>query len=216
MIRGSTFEPTWSYEDRGTNQEPSVITADWSEGVFTLTVQHNGPVDITIDCAGEGEDRLESFRLGKLVPPARPPFYEGPRQYEAEHFDYKFIEENVTNGIRRGVLNYTGQGYLRFGSNPGAAVRAHVRAPKDGTYTLGIRYSVPNVVVDTIDVYVNGIKVATPRFVGTADYSDWAVHELEIPLTEGANTIEFIAHEDIGAASSIYFDHIIIDGDFSL
>lgn len=216
VIRGSTFEPTWSYEDRGTNQEPSVITADWSEGVFTLTVQHNGPVDITIDCAGEGEDRLESFRLGKLVPPARPPFYEGPRQYEAEHFDYKFIEENVTNGIRRGVLNYTGQGYLRFGSNPGAAVRAHVRAPKDGTYTLGIKYSVPNVVVDTIDVYVNGIKVATPRFVGTADYSDWAVHELEIPLTEGANTIEFIAHEDIGAASSIYFDHIIIDGDFSL
>jgi len=216
VIRGSISEPTWSYVDRGTNQIPSVITSDWSNGVFTLTVSHNGPVDIVINCAGSAVDRLEEYTMGTVVPPDRPPFYTGPRQYEAEHFDYKFIEENVTNGIRRGVYNYTGQGYVRFGTNPGAAVRAHVKAPKDGVYTLGIKYSVPGVDIDTIDIYVNGTKIATPVFTATSDYSDWAMYELEVPLVTGANTIEMIAHEQVRGAKSIYFDHIILDGDFSL
>lgn len=212
VIYGSSMEPTWSYNDRGTNQRPSNITSDWSDGIFTLTVKHNGPVDITIECAGTVTDRLDSYSTATIIPPERPEFYTGPRQYEAEHFDYKNVAESVANGIRRGISNYTGQGYLRFGTDPRASARAHVNVPHDGTFTLETRYSVPGVDLGSIDLYVNGIKVATPNFKRTTGLSDWAIHQQEIELTEGANTIEFKASAQ--GTSSIQFDHIVIDGDF--
>jgi len=62
--------------------------------------------------------------------------------------------------------------------------------------------------VSTIDLYVNGVKVATPAFTQTPTLSDWAINQQNVILNAGNNTIEFKANG--AAASSVYFDGIVV------
>jgi hypothetical protein len=206
-IYGSSSEPTYSWYDRASHQA-STVTKSWSSGVFTLTVQHNGSLDITVNCAGTATGRLTDYTPAVLATPAKPLIYTGPLQYEAECFDYKYITGIVKGGYSEPVRNYTGQGYLRFGTNSAASVRDYVKVLKDGTYRLETKYSVTGANINTIDLYVNGTKVATPTFNQTATLSDWAINKQDINLNAGENTIEFKANA--AGASSIYFDNIVV------
>lgn len=206
-IFGSTLEPTYSYVDRG-NHQASVLSKTWSGGVFTLTVRHNGPLDLYVNCAGPATGRLTAFTPAVVTPPAPPLVYTGPLQFEAEHFDYKSIASVITSGWDKPVRNYRGQGYVQFGTSVAAGLRDSVTVRRAGTYRLETRYSVTGANVNTIDLYVNGIKVATPAFTTTATLSDWAIHSTNVTLNLGANTIEFRANG--AAASSVYFDGIVV------
>jgi hypothetical protein len=206
-IYGSTSEPTYSWYDRASHQA-SIVTKRWSGGVFTLTVQHNGPLDITVNCAGSAAGRLTSYQTAAITAPFKPLIYTGPRQYEAENFDYKNIAVNVTNGVNQGIANYTGQGYMRFGTNSAARIRDYVTVLKTGAYRLETKYAVTGANISSIDLYVNGTKAAAPTFTQTATLSDWAVNKQNITLNAGTNTIEFRANA--AGASSIYFDNIVI------
>jgi hypothetical protein len=206
-IYGSTSEPTYSWTDRGSHQASSV-TKSWTGGVFTLTIQHNGSLDITINCAGTATGRLTDYTPAVLASPDKPMVYTGPLQYEAECFDYKNIAGIVESGYGEPVRNYTGQGYVQLGTNSAAAVRDTVTVLKSGTYRLETRYSVTGANISTIDLYVNGIRAAMPTFTQTPSLSDWAVHKQNITLNAGANTIEFRANAT--GASSIYFDNIVV------
>lgn len=214
-IYGSNSRPTFFYTDRGTDyQIPSNITSDWSNGVFTLVVRHNGPIDITVNCAGSAINRLTSSTESSVIAPEKPQFYTGPRQYEAEHWDYRNIADNVPNGIGRGILNYTGQGYMQFGTDPRASARVNINAPKEGTYSLETKYSVTGSDITSIDLYVNGNRVATPTFNRVETLSDWTINTQKIKLNAGANSVEFRANA-VGA-SSIYFDNIVLIGDYNI
>lgn len=210
-IYSSSSQPTFTYEDRGVNQTASVVTSDWSNGVFTLTVKHNGPIDITINCSGTASNRLTSYTQAKLTPPDGPSFYTGPRQFEAEHFDYKNIEGNVTSGAQKGINNYTGQGYMKFGTNANAAVKDTVTTTKSGTFTFKLKYAVTSA-ASGLELYVNGVKTASPTLSQTSSLSDWAVYEQSISLNAGQNTIELKATSTL--ASSLYLDNFIVEGDF--
>lgn len=208
-IHGSSSEPTWSFVDRGEHQA-SIVTSDWSNGVFTLTVRHNGPLDITVNAAGTATDRLTEYTPATIVTPAAPLPYTGPLQYEGEHFDFRNTAGYVANAAldTPSVDNFTGQGYIRFGTNSAAAVRDTVTVLKDGDYRLQTRYSLTGANVNSIDLYVNGINLGAPSFVQTGSYSTWSVAEVTIPLNAGANTIEFRARAT--APSSVYFDNIVL------
>ncbi|WP_338290080.1 glycoside hydrolase family 98 domain-containing protein [Luteolibacter sp. LG18] len=206
-IYGATSEPTWSYTDRASHQA-SVVTKSWTGGILTLTVQHNGALDLTVNCSGAGTGRLTAYTPAVLTPPAAPLAYPGIRQYEAECFDYKNITGITTSAYAGSIRNYTGQGYLQFGNGSTAAVRDAVTAPKAGTYRLETRYAVTTGNIGSVDLYVNGTKVATPLFNQTATLSDWAVHKQAITLNAGSNTIEFRANATGGG--SLYFDSIAI------
>lgn len=206
-IYGSTNTPSWSYVERGSHQA-STVTSNWSGGVFTLTVQHNGALDITMNCAGTNSGRLTAFTPATLVAPSQPLLFPGPRQYEAECFDYKNIAGITSSGYSGSIRNYTGQGYLNFGTSSSAAVRDSVTVLKSGTYKLQTRYAVTGADISTIDLYVNDVKAATPTFTQTATLSDWSVLETDIALNAGTNTVEFKANAT--AASSVYFDNIVI------
>ena len=188
----STSEPTWSYAERG-NHQPSVITKTWTGGVFTLSVQHNGPLDLTVNCAGAATGRLTAYTPASVAAPARPSAYVGPRQYEAECFDYKNIGGIVRGGNTGAIRNYTGQGYLQFGTGSASAVRDSVSVLKAGAYRLEIRYAVTGADITSVDLYVNGARIGTPAFTRTPTLSDWAVLEQTISLNAGANTVEFRA-----------------------
>ena len=206
-IYGSSSEPTFSFTDRADHQA-SAVTKSWSGGVFTLDVSHNGSLDIRINCSGTATGRLTEYQTANIVVPGSPAVYAGPRQYEAESFDYKNIAGIVKNGYDRNIRSYTGQGYLQFGTNAAASVRDHVTVLNDGVYTLEIKYTVTGGDVNTIDLYVNGAKAAAPSFSQTASLSNWAVNSLNVDLNKGVNTIEFRANAR--AAQPIYFDNIVV------
>lgn len=206
-INGSSAQPTWSFTDRGSHQA-SVVSSGWSGGVFTLTVQHNGALDITVNCAGTATGRLTAYTPSTVIPPALPVIYQGPVQHEAEHFDYKSIAGNTANGVSGAIRNYTAQGYLQFGTNAAASVRDSLYVTHGGPYQLRTRYSVTGGNVGTISVYVNGSNVATPVFTPTASTSTWAVNTQTVTLNAGFNTIEFRAAS--AAPYSLYFDNIVL------
>ena len=61
-IYGSTNKPQMTYTDRATPASCS-ISEDWTNGVYTMTVIHNGAVDITVNCAGNAIEKLNIRRL---------------------------------------------------------------------------------------------------------------------------------------------------------
>ena len=208
-IYGSSVEPTFSYEDRG-NHVSSNMVKNWSNNVFTLTVTHNGALDLTVNCSGRASGRETAYQTAVITLPDLPQVYEGTLQYEAENFDYKNITKIQKNGYNSGISNYTAQGYLNFGTKSSASVRKTINVPDAGYYTLRTRYRAPSALLTTIDLYVNGIKVATPEFVRTENRSDvWNVNTQSVNLRKEKNTIEFRANSS--AAGDFYLDHIIIE-----
>lgn len=210
-IYGSAEEPSYTYQDRGLGQTPAQIVSDWTDGVFTLTIRHNGPLELTVACAGTASDRKTEYQSAVVSPPEAPAFYTGPRQYEAEHFDYKNTEELVRNGCRTGVSGFQGQGYMKFGTKKTAAVRDTVNTAKGGSFTMKLRYAILKD-TNSVDLYVNGQLTATLSLTATESYSDWAVLEQEIVLEEGQNIIELKASSNL--ESSLYLDNFVIEGDF--
>ncbi|MBN2785582.1 MAG: carbohydrate-binding protein [Pontiellaceae bacterium] len=205
-IHGSTSQPTYSFTDRG-NHQASVLSESWVGGVFTLTVQHNGPLDMTINCEGTAEGRLTAYTSAAITAPDQPMEYTGPRQYEGECFDFKSIDGIDWNAAPGSILNFTGQGFLRFGSSSSAAVRDTVTVLKAGTYRIETRYSNAGGNRSNIHLYVNGVDAATPVFANTGSYSSWQNVDEEIILNAGENTIEFKA---AGTGANVYFDNIVV------
>jgi len=205
-IFGSTSEPTWSYVERGKHQA-STITEQWQNGVFTLSILHNGPVDISVNCSGTAANRLTTYQTATLIEPIAPPFYTGPRQYEAECFDRKNVSNAVASGSGGTIRNYTGQGYIQFGVSSAAAVRDTVNVLKNGIYNLMVRYSALGN-VSTVDLYVNGVKVGTPTFTSTATESNWAVLTQSINLNAGNNVIMLKANA--AGAHNINIDNFVV------
>lgn len=206
-IYGSSSKPTYSFTDRADHQASS-LSESWSGGVYTLTVNHNGALDITVNCAGTATGRLTSYKEASVVAPLSPTVYSGPRQYEAEYFDYKNIGGNTANGVSGSILNYTGLGYLRFGNNSAASIKETVNVPYAGSYTIQTKYSLTGGDVSNINIYVNGSNAATPSFTQTGSTSTWAVNSQTVNLNAGNNTIEFRASGT--GQSNLYFDNITV------
>ena len=97
---------------------------------------------------------------------------------------------------------------MKFGTSSSARTRDTVTALEGGSYRLETKYAVTGANVTTIDLYVNGVKVATPVFAQTPTLSNWATNKQYITLKAGTNTIEFRANAT--AAGSINFDSIVV------
>ena len=179
--------------------------------MFTLTVMHNGPLDIVITCEGAATDRLTEYTKAVIVEPKKPAFYTGERQYEAELFDYKNIVENVTNGCWSDVEGFQAQGFMKFGTKANAAVRDTVNTAKSGLFAFKLRYTC-EAANQAIDLYVNGAKITTLSLEATDTMSSWTVCDCQIPLQAGENSIELIASEEL--PGNLYLDNFVVSGDF--
>lgn len=206
-IYGSSEKPVYTYRDRGYNQKASVLEEAWEDGVLTLAVKHNGPLDILITCEGTAADRLTQYRQAELSRPEEPPYYTGIRQYEAELFDYKNIEENVPNGCWTDTEGFQGQGFLKLGTNERAAVRDTVTEKRGGLFALKLRYSC-EAACEAVDLFVNDVKIATLSLEKTDTMSDWRVCGQTIPLHAGENIIELKAAEAL--PGMVYLDNFTI------
>lgn len=207
-INGASSQPSYTVTPRA---EASVRTSDsWADGVLTLSIDHNGPLDITIECSGNGSDRLTDYTPATLKVPGSPRIYHGPRQYEAEVFDFKYVASRVTSGYNSNIRNYTGQGYINFGKRNTAAVRDEVSVIDEGRYAVKFRYRAESADVTTVDLYVNGEKVASPVFTQSgSDKTIWYVNSTGAYLNAGKNIIELKANA--AGACDLYLDNMIIE-----
>ena len=207
-IYGASSKPTVTYKDRGVKQAKSSVTTKWNDGVLTIVIKHNGPIDIDVQCSGNATGRLTEVTEAKITAPARPPVYTGDHQYEAELFENKNISKNVTNGCRTGIDNFTGQGYMVFGRNSNAAVKDTISVLEAGTYNLNIRYAIASATANNLDLYINGTKVASPSLTKTGSKSTWKTVTVPVTLKKGVNTFELKAKSSV--SSDIYLDNITV------
>ncbi len=211
-IAGSKTEPTFTYKDRASHQK-STVKSTWADSIFTLIVTHNGPLDFTVNCAGEAKDRLTTFKTANLITPDAPGVYTGPRQYEAENFDYKYINRNFTSGVNSGVINYTGQGFMKFGTNASACIRDTITVPKAGTYHIKIKYSTTSGNVNHIQMFINNKFKLTPVFTKTSTADVWSVCTVKADFKAGLNILMFKASRS--GSYEIMFDNVVIESNES-
>lgn len=212
-IYGSSSKPSVAYENRVPGNSCSV-SEEWKDNILSLTVKHNGSVDIHVSCSGTATNRESLYTPAmSLAAPLAPEIYNGPRQYEAEYFEYKNVTEVLGNAVKvtGSLKNYTAMGYLNFGQNSDAAVRDYVSVNTAGTYSIKIKYNAPVATVNTVDLYVNGAKVATPEFTQTNPGDDpWQTVAIGgVSLNQGQNTVELKANGS--AAGAFYLDNMIVE-----
>ena len=202
-INGATEKPSFEMIDRGIGIVAAKATEEWSNGVYTLTVSHNGPVGITIKCSGSGTGRLTDYTDAKLVEPDAPPVYHGTLQHEGELFDTLGVEQVVVNGVNGNVRNYYGQGYLIMGMNKDARARDTVTAVEAGKYALSLRYRAGG---GNVAIYVNGSKTNVEL---NNTNGEWETVPIIVRLKKGENIVEIRMTDDLG--TKLYVDCITLD-----
>lgn len=210
-IYGAVSKPSYSFKNRVPGNS-CTVTDSWKDGVFTLSVRHNGALDISVNCSGNAVGRERVYTNSGINPPPGPSDYEGPRQYEAEYFEYKNVAAVVKNAIKtnNSLNGYTALGYLSFGTKAGASIRNNISVSKSGFYTVQIRYSAPETMVSNVGFYVNGNKVSSPQFTVTPQSdAPWQTLSVgQVYLEQGYNTIELTAGTE--GNGSLYIDNIIL------
>ncbi|MDE6394311.1 MAG: glycosyl hydrolase family 98, partial [Duncaniella sp.] len=207
-INGATAQPSYTLTTR--ESTTAKATEEWKDGVYTLTVTHNGPLDLAINCSGSATDRKTEYTAAQVIVPQAPKLYHGPLQHEAEVFDYKNISYAVGSGYSHPIRNYTGQGYVNFGKSKNAALRDDFSLLEEGRYSIKIRYRAATADINHVDLYLNGEKIGTPDFIQSgSDNGVWYTTSMAAYFNEGKNIIELKANA-MGSAD-LYIDNIIIE-----
>ncbi|MBO4451021.1 MAG: glycosyl hydrolase family 98 [Bacteroidaceae bacterium] len=210
QITGIHGKATYNVTDRlkplASSDVPAQVTVEQKGKNLTLYVTHNGPLDIEINCKGRAKQRLSAAKTGTTHEPAIPPTYEGPFQYEAENFDYKGIKANITNGVNKSVRDYTAQGYLDFGGYADAAIRKTIRAPRNGSNTITIRYKASDG-ARSIRLNING-NIQSVELPATK-HNWWGTVTVQTELNKGDNRLEISAAA--ASENSLLIDNVIIN-----
>ncbi|MBQ0057716.1 MAG: glycosyl hydrolase family 98 [Bacteroidales bacterium] len=144
-IKGALTKPTYSYKNRVSTHADVWDEWDEAEGTYTVRVSHNGPLDLTIHCAGSGEDRLTDCLADAPLTdlPKQPEDRLGELIIEAEDMDYKNVKTVVTdayNSTYRNLRGHSGMGFVLMGTTTGATLADSVTVKYPGTYDITLKY----------------------------------------------------------------------------
>ena len=190
-VKGCIEEPTYTFKKRTSTN--GSVTKEWDaeNSVFTLNVRHNGPVDISINCHGNGTDRLtdvvDTTPLTENLP-QQPEEFRGKIVIEAEDMDYKSIKSCVTDPYNwyPNVRGHAGNGFADMGTNTDGSLRHNQSLKEGGDYRIGVRYMSTSK-SGRISISVNGSKKLVP--IEKTAYNEWKTATLETTLKQGNNTI---------------------------
>ena len=206
VVKGATAEPSFTLTRRVQAVANTSTEWDAETGTFTLNVKHMGPVDITINCAGDATERstdiLSNTPLSADLP-KQPEDYKGEIIIEAEDMDYKNIKSCVTDPYNwyPTVMGHAGNGFMDMGTNTSGALRHTINIKHAGDYKVSIRHSA-NTRAAVIVASINGSKQAV-RCEATAT-NEWKKATFEATLKEGAN--DLIITNTGGA--NLYIDNV--------
>lgn len=204
IIKGATTEPSFKLTKRlGT---PATATAHWDveNALYTLSVKHMGPVDVTINCSGAGEERLTDFLPNAALElPKQPEPFFGEIIIEAEDMDYKSIKSCVLDPYNwyPYVRGHAGNGFMDMGTNTAGALRHQLKLQQGGDYEIAIRYSNTSKAA-TLNVNVNGTR--SNITIDKVPMNEWRKAVVSATLKEGSNTLTITNNKGI----NMYIDQI--------
>jgi len=145
MVYGAKNRPTYTINVH------DGITANasesWANGVYTFTLQHCGPVDVKINCAGNNTTNRETSMVANTAILSadikQPEAYSGEVIIEAENMDYKNIQECIINqyySSYQSMRGHSAMGFQRMGTNTSGALRWNGKLAKTGSHTVTIKY----------------------------------------------------------------------------
>lgn len=148
-IKGASARPSYTMKRRASATARGTEKWDEATGTYTLEVKHNGPVDISIECAGTATGRSTDTLPAEALTaglPLQPGDYAGELIIEAEDMDYKSVKDCVVLPYynRPDVRGFSGNGFIETGTNRAGSLRHTTDKLKAGTYDVTVRYSSPS------------------------------------------------------------------------
>ncbi len=207
-VYGASVKPSMTHKPRTTASYTAKVGESWNstENLYIVTVEHNGALDLSIQCAGNGTDRqTDVVSQTALELPVQPAPYNGPITIEAEDMNYKGVTSCVTDPYNwyPNVHGHAGNGFIDMGANTEGSLTHVIRLREDqaGTYRVIIRYS--NVKRNGEITVARKSNVFAVPVVKTAT-NQWLRTEVEMELTKGKNTITINNNNGI----SMYIDNV--------
>lgn len=151
-IYGAKSQPKATLAERRQPSNASAkatISESWNGGVYTCTLSHCGPCDLTIACAGEESNRSTDYLPSTALDAAsikHPTSYATDLTIEAEDMDYKNIASCVTHqynwngGQLRNIRGHSAMGFQMMGTNNAASLRWSGTINKTSMYEVRIKY----------------------------------------------------------------------------
>lgn len=206
VVTGASAEPAYKVAKRV--QATAETTTEWDEatGTFTLNVNHNGPVDVTISCAGNATDRstdvLNDTPLSADLP-KQPADYYGEIIIEAEDMDYKSIQSCVTDPYNwyPNVRGHSGNGFMDMGTNITGALQHTINIKHAGAYNVSVRYT-SSTRAGAITTTMNNVRNVL-RFEKTAT-NEWKKATFSANMKEGDNKLVITNSGGVG----LYIDNV--------
>ena len=194
IIRGATSKPSYTFAKR-VNAQANTPSESWnaSNGTYTLSITHLGPVELTINCSGNGTNKKTNVNRHSNLSaslPVQPADYIGDLIHEAEDLDYKSVGRLITHqyNMARDYRGHSGMGMVEMGTNTNAALRDIVTFKKAGKYAIRVRYTnSTSGSAFNITTQVNGVSHTIP--VEITATNEWKETILETELNSGANTV---------------------------
>ena len=207
-IHGAAAKPSYTAQRR-VNATLSTPSEEWDEttGTYTLSLRHMGPIEVNINCSGNGTDRLTDMVDDTPLSadlPQQPEEYYGELIKEAENMDYRNIKSCVTNPYAwyPNVRGHAAMGFMDMGTNTSGSLRDSVFIKHPGEYTIAVRY-MATASTGSMVIMLNG-KSTGLRFPKTAN-NEWKEATLTAELKEGGNSL--VIRNSNGM--NIYIDQVI-------
>ena len=189
VINGATAEPKISWTKRA--EATASVTPSWdaAKGIYTLTISHNGPVDLKVECQGKATDRLTDVVANAVLPvPVQPKDYFGTLIIEAEDMDncnVQSMEQFPYGGSYRWVRGHAGNGFVVMGTKTTGALRRVFRVKKGGEYRIAVRYSNTHK-EDYVRIRINDETAQRKQFLKT-EKNEWRKDTITATLNAGEN-----------------------------
>lgn len=212
IINGADDEPAYTFAKR-VEASGSITTAwDADKKAYTITVSHNGPVDLTVKCKGTATGRAtDAIAIKPLPLPKQPEEFIGELIIEAEDMGYKNIGELVDNqfdfwgGKYRNIRGHSGMGFATFGTNKEAALKATFQVKRAGKYKVCVRYNNTTGKRGNLGIQCSGSK-KTNVIMETTQANEWKKVSLTADLAEGSKNVVLTNTTGINA----FIDQIIV------
>ncbi len=213
VIKGASSQPSMTWADRAKHTTSRIIKEDWTDGIYTLVVSHNGPLDVNIKCSGTATDRKPAVANRQLTIPEKPAIYEGGITHQCEDFDYKNTGGyNLAPYALNTVKGFHGIGYHNFGTNTTAAIRDSFKVQKAGKYNVIVRYSAQSG-EGRLALYVNGKRASNFALPATGK-GEWKEHTVKgVELAAGKNQLRLASYSN---KNTLYLDEVtVVHEDYS-